>query len=37
MGPNAVTSPVHDRMPVNLDPDGYNLWLDPARPLVLGF
>jgi len=26
--PNAVTSPVHDRMPVILDPDGYNLWLD---------
>src|SRR5664279_4304890 len=27
--PNAVTSPVHDRMPVILDPDGYDLWLDP--------
>ena len=24
-----VTSPVHDRMPVILDPDGYDLWLDP--------
>jgi putative SOS response-associated peptidase YedK len=28
--PNAVTSPVHDRMPVILDPDSYNLWLDPG-------
>jgi putative SOS response-associated peptidase YedK len=26
--PNAVTSAVHDRMPVILDPDAYNLWLD---------
>jgi putative SOS response-associated peptidase YedK len=26
--PNAVTSAVHDRMPVILDPDGYDLWLD---------
>ena len=28
--PNAVTSPVHDRMPVILDPANYNLWLDPG-------
>jgi putative SOS response-associated peptidase YedK len=28
--PNAVTSPVHDRMPVILDPDSYDLWLDPG-------
>ena len=28
--PNAVTSPFHDRMPVILDPDGYDLWLDPG-------
>ena len=28
--PNAVTSTVHDRMPVILDPDGYDLWLDPG-------
>jgi len=28
--PNAVTSPVHDRMPVILDPDAYELWLDPG-------
>ena len=27
---NAVTSPVHDRMPVILDPDNYDLWLDPG-------
>ena len=24
----AVASAVHDRMPVILDPDGYDLWLD---------
>jgi putative SOS response-associated peptidase YedK len=28
--PNAVTSAVHDRMPVILDPDGYDVWLDPG-------
>jgi putative SOS response-associated peptidase YedK len=28
--PNAVTSYVHDRMPVILDPDSYDLWLDPG-------
>jgi len=28
--PNAVTSPVHDRMPVILNPDNYDLWLDPG-------
>jgi len=28
--PNAVTSAVHDRMPVILNPDDYDLWLDPA-------
>jgi putative SOS response-associated peptidase YedK len=28
--PNAVTSPVHDRMPVILGPDSYDLWLDPG-------
>jgi putative SOS response-associated peptidase YedK len=28
--PNAVTSGVHDRMPVILDPDGYVLWFDPG-------
>jgi putative SOS response-associated peptidase YedK len=28
--PNAVTSAVHDRMPVILDPDSYELWLDPG-------
>ena len=25
-----MTSPVHDRMPVILDPDAYDLWLDPG-------
>jgi SOS response associated peptidase (SRAP) len=28
--PNAVTSAVHDRMPVFFDPDNYDLWLDPG-------
>jgi putative SOS response-associated peptidase YedK len=28
--PNAVTSAVHDRMPVILDPHSYDLWLDPG-------
>jgi putative SOS response-associated peptidase YedK len=27
--PNAITAPVHDRMPVILDPRCYDLWLDP--------
>jgi putative SOS response-associated peptidase YedK len=27
---NTVTSAIHDRMPVILDPDGYDLWLDPG-------
>jgi putative SOS response-associated peptidase YedK len=26
----AVTAAVHDRMPVILDPDSYDLWLDPG-------
>jgi putative SOS response-associated peptidase YedK len=33
--PNAVTSPVHDRMPVILDPDSYELWLDPGMQNVI--
>jgi putative SOS response-associated peptidase YedK len=28
--PNDVTSTVHDRMPVILNPDSYDLWLDPG-------
>jgi putative SOS response-associated peptidase YedK len=28
--PNAVTAAIHDRMPVILDPDNYDLWLDPG-------
>ena len=28
--PNAVTAAVHDRMPVILDPDSYDFWLDPG-------
>jgi putative SOS response-associated peptidase YedK len=32
--PNAVTSAVHDRMPVILDPEGYDLWLDPGMQNV---
>jgi putative SOS response-associated peptidase YedK len=32
--PNSVTSAVHDRMPVILDPDSYDLWLDPGMTNV---
>jgi putative SOS response-associated peptidase YedK len=32
--PNAVTSAVHDRMPVILDPQGFDLWLDPGMTNV---
>jgi putative SOS response-associated peptidase YedK len=32
--PNAVTSAVHDRMPVILDRDAYDLWLDPGMQNV---
>ena len=28
--PNAVTATVHDRMPVILQPESYDLWLDPG-------
>ena len=28
--PNSVTASVHDRMPVILRPDDYDLWLDPG-------
>jgi putative SOS response-associated peptidase YedK len=28
--PNAVTESIHDRMPVILDSDHYDLWLDPG-------
>jgi putative SOS response-associated peptidase YedK len=31
---NAVTSTVHDRMPVILDPDSHDLWLDPGMTNV---
>jgi putative SOS response-associated peptidase YedK len=33
--PNAVTSAVHDRMPVILDPSAYELWLDPGMTNVV--
>jgi len=33
--PNAVASAVHDRMPVILDPDAYDLWLDPGMTDVV--
>lgn len=42
--PNAIARPIHDRMPVILDPADYALWLDPAvtvpaevRPLLRPF
>ena len=28
--PNQLVAGIHDRMPVILDPDAYDLWLDPA-------
>ena len=28
--PNALVADVHNRMPVNLQPDDYDLWLDPS-------
>jgi putative SOS response-associated peptidase YedK len=28
--PNAVASTIHDRMPVILNPDSYDLWFDPG-------
>jgi putative SOS response-associated peptidase YedK len=34
--PNSVTSAVHDRMPVILDPDNYDLWLDSGMRDVAG-
>jgi putative SOS response-associated peptidase YedK len=33
--PNAVTSGVHDRMPVILDPENYEVWLDPGMQNVI--
>lgn len=32
--PNAVTSAIHDRMPVILDRESYDLWLDPGMTEV---
>jgi putative SOS response-associated peptidase YedK len=32
--PNAVTSSIHDRMPVILRPNNYDLWLDPGMSNV---
>jgi putative SOS response-associated peptidase YedK len=31
---NAFMAPLHDRMPVILDPASYSVWLDPATPAV---
>jgi putative SOS response-associated peptidase YedK len=30
--PNAVVTPIHDRMPACLDPESAALWLDPGTP-----
>ncbi len=35
-GANEVVAPLHDRMPVILDPDDYDLWLDPGQSLQPG-
>jgi putative SOS response-associated peptidase YedK len=32
--PNALTSAIHDRMPVILHRESYDLWLDPGMPNV---
>jgi putative SOS response-associated peptidase YedK len=32
--PNVLTATVHDRMPVILDPESYDLWLDPGMQNV---
>jgi putative SOS response-associated peptidase YedK len=32
--PNTLTATVHDRMPVILDPESYDLWLDPVMQNV---
>lgn len=32
VGPNAVMKPIHDRMPVLLEPDAFAFWLDPKSP-----
>jgi len=34
--PNAMTSVVHDRMPVILDPADYDVWLDPGMKDSVG-
>jgi len=34
--PNLVTSAIHDRMPVILDPDSFDLWLDPGMQNLAG-
>jgi putative SOS response-associated peptidase YedK len=35
--PNALTSAVHDRMPVILEPDSYDVWLDPGMSSAHAF
>ena len=30
--PNAVTAPIHDRMPVILGPANHGRWPDPSQP-----
>lgn len=32
--PNAVTSPIHDRMTGRLDPESNDVWLDPGMTAV---
>ncbi|MEZ4519144.1 MAG: SOS response-associated peptidase [Chloroflexota bacterium] len=31
-GPNAIMEPIHNRMPVIVEPDDYAMWLDPETP-----
>lgn len=32
--PNEVMTPIHNRMPVIIEPDDYDLWLDTSTPLL---
>jgi putative SOS response-associated peptidase YedK len=33
--PNDTMRPIHDRMPVIVPPEAYDLWLDPATPAAV--
>jgi putative SOS response-associated peptidase YedK len=33
--PNALVADIHDRMPVILSPENYNVWLNPGRGIQM--